>query len=165
MKNQIPVATKMDEKKGAPIVEALSNRSDAVRQKAFDLSQQRSGAARHDLDDWFDAEREVFGRSSASLKERNGNYEIEVALAGFAPADIGVVADRAEVIVRASSQHAASDSDASVIWSEFGSTELFRRFSLPEAIDVEGVSARFENGLLSIRAPKAEQPSPDVEVK
>jgi len=43
---------------------------------------------------------------------------------------------------------------------------FFRRIRLPEAIDAEAVEAKVENGLLTVRVPKAEEARPKrIEVK
>ncbi len=42
-----------------------------------------------------------------------------------------------------------------VLWSEFGSNDVWRRFTLVDPIDVDQVTARLENGMLRVRAPRA----------
>jgi HSP20 family protein len=37
---------------------------------------------------------------------------------------------------------------------------LYRSFALPKAIDVPGISATFQDGVLSVRVPKAEESKP-----
>jgi HSP20 family molecular chaperone IbpA len=44
---------------------------------------------------------------------------------------------------------------ARVLWSEFGSNDVWRRFALAAPIDVDQVTARLENGMLRVRAPRA----------
>ena len=41
------------------------------------------------------------------------------------------------------------------MWTEFGRADVYRRFQLPEAIDVEKTKATLEKGMLHITAPKA----------
>ncbi len=157
---KIPVSTKADKETGIPIVKELTRRLDVVRQRAFERFQKRGEGEGQDLDDWFLAEKDVMGWPTAELKERNGEYEVEVSLAGFAPTDIDVVADQLEVIVHATSSKSASGADGSVVWSEFGSNEVFRRLPFPQNVDASHVRASFDNGLLRIHAPKAPQATP-----
>ncbi|HLF36939.1 MAG TPA: Hsp20 family protein, partial [Anaerolineales bacterium] len=43
---------------------------------------------------------------------------------------------------------------------------FYRRIQLPEVIDAEAVEAKIENGLLTVRVPKAEEARPKkIEVK
>jgi HSP20 family molecular chaperone IbpA len=42
-----------------------------------------------------------------------------------------------------------------VLWSEFRSNDVWRRFTLVDPIDVDQVTARLENGMLRVRAPRA----------
>lgn len=150
------VAIHKDKATAFPLLEEVAKRMDDVRKRAFELFERRGSRPGSELDDWFTAELEVFGRPRAEMKERNGDYEVEVSLPGFAPGDVEVSATPDTLVVHAASERRAkSEPDEKVIWSEFGSREVYRRFALPEEVDASKVSAKLENGLLKLRAPKA----------
>lgn len=46
-----------------------------------------------------------------------------------------------------------------VYWCEFGGKSLYRRFELPNAINVDKVTANLNDGILRITAPKAQSAS------
>lgn len=107
------------------------------------------------MDDWLAAERQLCW-PAAELTERNDEYLLDVALAGFKPAEIEVTATPREIMIKGghkSEQSAGSESK--VRWSELRSRDAFRRIGLPTTVDVEKISASIENGLLKIVAPKA----------
>jgi hypothetical protein len=56
-----------------------------------------------------------------------------------------------------------SDSEQ-VCWSEFRSNDVYRRVELPVEVDVDNVSAQYENGLLKVVAPKRKQPAKIVPI-
>ena len=155
---RIAVTRKADAEKGIPVFKEPSSRLDAVRQRAFERFEKRGRLAGYDLEDWIAAEKDVLGWPAVELKEREGEFEMEVSLAGFSPSEIEVTAADDEVIVHAASQQHAEGQDEKVVWSEFGANDVYRRVTLPAVIDTKGVSARFDNGLLRIRAPKAAPP-------
>ena len=62
-------------KTSLPIFEEVARRFDAVRQRAFDLFENRGGELGHDQEDWLKAERELFCWPAAELAERDGKYE------------------------------------------------------------------------------------------
>jgi HSP20 family protein len=137
-----------------PIFEELDRLTERIRLEAYKLFAHRGASDGHALDDWLAAEREVCW-PSAELSEREGEYALKVALAGFAPADVTVTATPREIIVKAAHEHRASGDGETLRWSEFRSNDVFRRVALPSDVDVEKTSASFKDGLLEIVAPKA----------
>jgi HSP20 family molecular chaperone IbpA len=140
--------------KNLPVFEEMARRMDAVRKRAFDYFMQRGARPGFELDDWFTAEHEVFGWPAAELKEKNGTFEIEVTLPGFAQKDVEITATPEEVIIHAKMEKRAEKKDEQVLWSEFGSNEVYRRFALPQAIDAAAVTAQLADGILRVKAPK-----------
>ena len=140
-------------KQAPPIFAELEKRFDAVRQRAHELFLNR-GQVDRALDDWFAAEHELFGWSAAELSEKDNAYEVDFDLAGFDAKDIQVTAMSNEIIVRAAAKETREVEKDKVLWSEFGSNDVFRRFELPEPIDTDKVTATLDKGILRIKARK-----------
>jgi HSP20 family molecular chaperone IbpA len=144
------------EKQGLPVFAELAKRLEAIQHRAFDLFEKRGREQGHELDDWLKAEHELLGWPAAELAERDGTYQIEITLPGFAAKDVEVTATPNELIVHAATHEEKKTKEENVLWTEFGSNDVYRSFGLPEAINLEKVSANLEDGLLRIIAPKAE---------
>ena len=138
-----------------PIFADIAKRFDVVRQRAHELFETRGGEMSRALDDWFTAEREVFGWTAAELLEKDNAYEIDFTLAGFDPKDVQVTATPGEIIARAAKKEERKSENDKVLWSEFGSKDVCRRFEVPSPIDTDKVTATLDKGVLHIRAPKA----------
>jgi HSP20 family molecular chaperone IbpA len=141
-----------------PIFAELDRLTERIRLEAYNLFSRRGAGDGHALDDWLTAEREVCW-PSAELCERQDEYTLKVALAGFEPGDVAVTATPREIIVKAAHKHEEKSTDAGdtrLRWSEFRSSDVFRRVALPASVDVAKTSASFKNGLLEIVAPKAQ---------
>ena len=149
-----------------------------VERRAFARFQGRGRRAGSSLEDWTAAEHEVLGWPAAELCEVDGRYEMALTLPGYTASEVEVTASPREVVVHASTtrrergprgrdaedgRHAAGqEGDGQqrtghprVLWSEFGSNAVWRRFTLAAPIDVDQVTARLENGMLRVRAPRA----------
>lgn len=150
----IPIQRTGDDQRDLPVFTELSRRMDAVREKAFERFMNRGAAVGNDLDDWIAAEHEVLGWPAAEMKERNGTYEVDITLPGFTDKEVEVTATPSELIVHAATQHEATGEEAQVVWSEFQSNDVYRRFGFPTAVDAEQVSAELDHGMLRIVAPK-----------
>jgi HSP20 family protein len=140
-----------------PIFAELEQLAERIRMQAYNLFAHRGARDGRALDDWLAAEREVCW-PAAELAERESEFVLDVALAGFDAGDITVTATPREIIVKAAHKHEQASKDAPKLrWTEFRSSNVFRRVELPEPVQVEKISANFENGLLKILAPKVQQ--------
>lgn len=159
---------KIEEKisKPLPLFEEVERRLEEARRRAFELFERRGCGLGRALDDWLQAEHEIFGWPAAELAEADSKYEVQMTLPGFEPKEVEVTATPTEIIVHAESKREKKGEGAKPVWTEFGSTNIYRRFELPERIDVGRTSASLDNGMLHITAAKIpeEKPRP-IEVK
>ena len=141
-----------------PIFAEFDRLADRIRLQAFKLFSHRGAGDGHALDDWLAAEREVCW-PAAELVETGDAFNLKVALAGFDAKDIEVTATPCEVIVKAAREQRKSgggkEKEGELKWSEFRSSDVFRRFELPADVDVDRIAASLSNGLLEVKAPKA----------
>jgi len=122
------------------------------------LFEKRGRELGHELEDWFKAEHELLGSSAAELTEKNDAYEIGITLPGFEDKDVEVTATSNEIIVHAASKKEKKTQKDNVLWAEFGSNDVYRRFEAPVAINVDQVTAKLDKGMLRITAPKTAKP-------
>jgi HSP20 family molecular chaperone IbpA len=87
-----------------PIFAEFDRLADRIRLQAYNLFSRRGTAEGHALDDWLAAEREVCW-PAAELAERDAEFVLSVALAGFQPNDITVTATPREILVKAAHKH------------------------------------------------------------
>jgi HSP20 family protein len=143
-----------------PIFAEFDRLADRIRMQAYQLFRHRGQGEGHALDDWLAAEREVCW-PAAEFAETDDAFALKVALAGFEPKDIEVTATPREVIVKAAREQRKSGpgKEGELKWSEFRSSDVFRRFELPADVDVDKLAASLSNGLLEVKAPKAVEKS------
>jgi len=151
---QVQIKRDRDGDRTLPVFRELSERMEEVRRKAYSLFEQRGGEAGRELDDWITAEHEVLGWPAAELKEANGAFEMEVRLPGFAAKEVEVTATPRELVVHATTTRRDEGQDGTIVWSEFGSSDVYRQFGFPADVDATQVTARLENGILHVRAPR-----------
>jgi len=156
MSNILVQKVNSPEKQALPIFAEIGKRMEDVRRRAHELFHLRVNGEGSDLSDWLTAEREIFGWAKAELAMKNNAYEIQLALPGFDAKDVEVTATHEEIVVHAAAKHQRQEtSDPSIVWSEFGTNELYRRFDLPKSIALDKVSAKLDKGILLITAPYA----------
>jgi HSP20 family molecular chaperone IbpA len=130
----------------------LNEITEEVRRRAFGLFERRGRMTGSDLENWFEAEREVVWAPPSEVIE----HQARIALPGFQPRDLQVVATPEALIVEAEATHTHEGKDGKVYLCEFSDKKLFRRLDLPSPIDIDKTTASLENGMLQVNAPKAQ---------
>jgi HSP20 family molecular chaperone IbpA len=143
------------------ILESLNGVSDSIRNRAFQLFESHGSSSGNELNDWLQAERDLFSIPPSELSETDREYRIQVAVPGFDSKELDVIAQANTIMVRGSSSSSSSGSNggdsssSQVQYSDFTSKTLMRRFELSSSIDMSGVTAKLDNGMLSILATKS----------
>jgi HSP20 family protein len=146
----------------AEVFEAVERVLREVEQRAYDLFHRRGGIGGRDLDNWLDAERQL--HPAAELIERDREFQIRVALPGYDPKDVRVVALPDSILLEAKAHTRTDREDGEVRFSEFNERAVCRRFDLPGGIHVEEVAATLDRGILEITAGKKHSEGKKIEV-
>lgn len=128
-----------------------------IRDRAFAIFQKRGSANGKAVDDWLEAERSLTCATESELIEKDSEFQLSITVPGFTEKDIKVTALADELIVSAISEHRHETEKDNVHFCEFAEKQLFRRFELPKAINVDKVTASVDKGILRITAEKAQQ--------
>jgi HSP20 family protein len=126
-----------------------------VRKRAFDLFQRRGALDGADLEDWFQAERDLIWTPESEVTETGNELQMKIEVPAMEAKDIQISALPDAIIVQGETSHTEEKKEGKVHFSEFSERKLFRRFEMPAGIDVEQVRATLENGMLQITAAKA----------
>ncbi len=139
------------------LMDDLKGLTSRIRDRAFEIFQRRTaGSDDAALHDWLEAERALAGTGKSDLIEREGEFELRVAVPGFAEKDLKVTAMADALVVVGESAHRHEGEEGNVCFCEFDEKQFFRRFDLPHAIDVDKVTARLDKGILQLTAAKTQ---------
>ncbi len=97
---------------------------------------------------------------AVDIIEESGRFVLRADVPGVIAEDIDVSLDGG-VLTISGVRHAEDRSDdASIKRNERSSGRFFRRFTLPETTDGDGVSAKNSNGILEVSIPKQAEIQP-----
>lgn len=143
------------ERHRTPVFDELEHAWNDIRQRAFQLFQQRGGAGGFAVDDWLRAEQDLLWRPQAELIEDESQFRLQLAVPGIQPGNLRVTALPQSIIVRAESAHHHDKKEGKMHFCELNERRLLRKFDFNVPIDLERVSANLNNGVLEIQAAKA----------
>ena len=125
------------------------------------------------FDDWMDfpfrgfgtdVEKKLYGKNAArvmktDLKEHEDGYELSVDLPGFKKDQIQLQLSNGYLTVSAAKgvEEEGKDQKGRVVHQERYSGSMSRSYYVGENLEEEDIKAKFENGVLTLDFPKAEQ--------
>lgn len=92
-----------------------------------------------------------------NILETSEGYSIEIAAPGLAKEDFGIQAEGSFLTVSArQKQEGEPQQEGKILRKEFNFATFSRRFRLTDGINLERITARYENGVLKIDLLKSE---------
>ena len=111
------------------------------------------------FNDFFDTnwmERANATAPAINVFESDNNYKVEVAAPGLTKEDFNIKIDESNnlVISMEKSQEEEKKEEGSYLRREFSYSKFEQRIILPDNINLDGINAQVENGVLLIEIPK-----------
>lgn len=135
----------------------LQEIEDRIMRRAYDIFRRNGSEPGKDLDNWLTAEGELVWKPAIELKEKDNQFEVQVAVAGIDPKDITVEVTSEDLLVKGTTKTEKKEDKGKVHTTEFQTGSLFRSIHFPKKVDENKVKAEMKNGLLIVTAPIAEQ--------
>ncbi len=113
--------------------------------------------------DWMDWRNSNFADVDSTLPavnilENENNFEIELAAPGLKKEDFKIDFDNGSLIISSETKNEKESKDKKFTRKEFSYRSFQRTFSIPKnLVNHEKITASYENGLLKITLPKAEE--------
>jgi len=95
---------------------------------------------------------------AVDVKEEKDKYVIHADIPGVDPKDIHVSMENGFLTIRGERKHEKKEAEEGFKRVERVSGTFFRRFSLPDTVNAEGITAKGMHGVLEVVIPKVSQP-------
>lgn len=128
-----------------PLQEALDLR------RAMDMVMQRTGAGGNGQQQ-FDLSMDIYETEDA--------YEIEAALPGLKPEGVEITLNNNVLTIRGETKMEEEKEDRNYHLRERRYGAFVRSITLPSSINADAIEAHYDNGVLKLRLPKAEEAKP-----
>lgn len=94
---------------------------------------------------------------SVNVIETHDHFRIEVAAPGLGRADFDLQIENNHLKIKAKKEQNDEAKEDRFVRREFNYTAFTRSFRLPKSVDGENISARYNNGVLTVELPKKEE--------
>lgn len=128
---------------------------DEIARRAYELFEAKGRVIGHDLENWSEAESELFEPTRVDVKESPEGLTVLADVRRFAAKELEVdLEPRRVTIIGKRQSHAERKTDTSYS-SKNSATRLLRSLWLPVEIDTHHASARLKKGILELDVKKA----------
>jgi len=160
-KESVPVkATSND------LIERFNKAYDEIANRAFSIFENNGRSFGRDLEDWFEAETELFHPVHVNVAEAEGTVTVQAEVPGFEVKDLEVTLEPERLIISGKRETKEETKKGKTVYNEQCSNEIFRAIALPAEVDASKATATLKNGVLELQAPKnAKATTSRVEVK
>jgi len=128
---------------------------DSVAQRAFDIFQSNGRPFGHDVEDWLQAERELFHPAHLDVSESTEGFTVRAEVPGFSAKELEVNIDGRRLTISGERETHEERKEKKTIYSERCSNQVLRVVDLPADVKVDGTKAILKDGVLELEIPKA----------
>lgn len=109
------------------------------------------------FNDTFFSDRMVSRVPAANISESKDHYHVELAAPGLRKEDFRINLERNLLNISVELSAQESQQERSFNKREFSYSSFVRSFTLPDSADVQGIEAKYQEGVLCINIPKKEE--------
>jgi len=112
------------------------------------------------LNEFFPAAPGKAGQSSsvkANVIEHSDQFVVEVAAPGFEKSQFNVKVEDDQLIITGATEKKEEKAEGEVRRREFSVRDFTRSYSLNDSVNVDAITATYENGVLTVTVPKKEE--------
>lgn len=128
---------------------------DEISRRAYEIFECNGRTCGRDVENWFQAERELLHPVHIHLAEAGDALEIKAEVPGFTEKELSInVAPRC-LTITGKRETRKEENEGKTIYSETCADEILRVIDLPAEVDAEKATATLKHGMLELSLPKA----------
>ena len=143
-------------RKSQSVWKEIEKMQDRILKRAYEIFNGNGGIFGKDLDNWLAAERELVWKPAIELREKDKEFDLQIALPGIDAKDLDIEVTPDTLLVKAETRHEQEEKKGNLYTCEFQTGNVFRSVHFPKKVNPEKVKAEFKNGMLTITAEIAE---------
>jgi HSP20 family protein len=133
----------------------LSAIFDAISRRAYEIFEGSGYTPGRELDNWFQAEKELLHPVHIQVNESEEALEIQAEVPGFSEKELEVNVEPQRLVISGKRETNTKQKKGKTVYSETCSDRVLRIVDLPAEVETNKVVASLKNGVLELHLPKA----------
>jgi len=125
-----------------------------ISRRAYEIFEGHGQAFGRDLEDWFQAERELLHPVHIQLSETGDALAVKAEVPGFNEKELSINVEPSRLVITGNRETKKEETKGQTIYSETCANEIMRVVELPTEVEVDKVTATLKNGILELTLPK-----------
>jgi HSP20 family protein len=126
-----------------------------IARRAFEIFEGNGRMFGHDLDNWFQAERELLHPLNVGLAETETAFELKAEVADFGEKELEINVEPRRVVIAGRRETKSEEKKGEMVRSETSAEQMLRVVELPAEVDTAKATATLLKGTLTVTMPKA----------
>ncbi|HXX44187.1 MAG TPA: Hsp20/alpha crystallin family protein [Candidatus Acidoferrales bacterium] len=127
----------------------------AISRRAYELFEGNGRLFGRDLEDWFQAERELLHPVHINVTESGDAIEVKAEVPGFTEKELEINVEPRRLVISGKRETKKEEKKGKTLYSETCANQIMRMIDLPADVEAEKVTATLRNGVLDLNLPKS----------
>jgi HSP20 family protein len=132
----------------------------ALARRAYEIFDGNGRVFGRDLDNWFQAERELLHPVPLNIAETDEAFTVKAEVPGFTEKEIEVAVEAGRVTITGQRESSKEEKQGKTVRAESHPDQILRIVDLPSEIEAAKVVANLKNGILELTLPKVAKAQP-----
>lgn len=137
------------------LFERANNMFDTISRRAYEIFEGNGRLFGRDLEDWFQAERELLHPVHVHVTESGDALEVKAEVPGFSEKELEINVEPRRLVITGKRESKREEKKGKTLYSEACSDQIMRMIDLPAEVETEKVTATLKNGVLDLNLPKS----------
>jgi len=146
--------------KNISLFDQMGETFSALTSRAYQIFEGNGRAFGRDLENWLQAERELFHHVPLNITECDESFEVKAEVPGFNEKEIELGVESRRLTITGKRESKKEEKKGKMFGVESSSDQLLRIVELPSEIETDKVTATLKNGVLDLTLPKVAKAQP-----
>jgi HSP20 family protein len=136
------------------IFDQIQDTFNALSRRAYEIFESNGQSFGRDLEDWFQAERELLHPVHVSIEESDDSFAVKADVPGFTERELEINLEPHRLTITGKREAKKEEKKGKTVYAEGCSDQILRIVDLPADIETDKVTATLKNGVLDFTLPK-----------
>lgn len=136
------------------VFDQIQDTFNALSRRAYEIFEGNGRTFGRDLEDWLQAERELFHPVHVSIEESDDSLAVKAEVPGFSEKELEINIEPRRLTITGK-REAKKEEKGRTVYAERCADQILRIVDLPVDIETNKVTATLTNGVLEFAMPKA----------